>query len=141
MPDNAAVIRQFVEEVLNQGDCDGACRFVCEDIVQHAPFPGQEQGLPGFQKMLKEARAAFPDICWSVEEQMTDGDRVLSRFVWTGTHAGPFLGVEPTGRRVTVWGMAVDRVVDGRIKETRFLMDMMGLMAQLGVIGPPEALG
>jgi steroid delta-isomerase-like uncharacterized protein len=137
MPDNAAVIRQFVEEILNQCDCDGACRFVCEDIVQHVPIAGQKQGLSGFQETLRETRVSFPDIYWKVEEQMTDGDRVLSRFVWTGTHKGPFLGIEPTGRKVTVWGMAIDRVVDGKIKETRFLMDMMGLMAQLGVVGQP----
>src|SRR5215218_5159389 len=137
MPDNAAIIRQYVEQILNRGDCDGACRFVCEDIVQHAPFGGQEQGLSGFQKTLKEVCVAFPDIYWSVEEQMTDGDRVLSRFVWTGTHEGPFLGIEPTGRKVTVWGMAIDRIVDGRIQESRFLMDALGLMSQLGVPGQP----
>jgi steroid delta-isomerase-like uncharacterized protein len=140
MPDNAAMIRQFVEEILNRGDADGAGRYVWEDFVQHVPFPGQEQGLSGFQKMMREARIAFPDICWSVEEQLTEGDRVLSRFVWTGTHHGTFLGVAPTGRRVTVWGMAIDRVVAGRIKETRFLMDMLGLMAQLGAI-PGEQQG
>jgi steroid delta-isomerase-like uncharacterized protein len=133
MPDNAAIVRQYVEEILNRGDCDGACRFVCEDFTHLAPpLPGQEQGLAGFQKSLREAHAAFPDICWTVEEQIVDGDRVLSRFVWTGTHQGDFFGVAPTGRRVTVWGMALDRLEEGKIKETRFLMDVAGLMAQLG---------
>jgi steroid delta-isomerase-like uncharacterized protein len=132
MPDNAAIVRQFVEEILNRGDCDGACRFVCEDFIHLAPLPGQEQGLSGLQKTLREAHAAFPDICWSVEEQLTDGDRVVSRFEWTGTHQGQFLGIAPTGRRVTVWGMAIDRLEEGKIKETRFPMDVPGLMAQLG---------
>ncbi|WP_165075574.1 ester cyclase [Paludisphaera rhizosphaerae] len=134
MSDNAAIVRRFVDEILNQGDCDGACRFVCEDFVHLAPMPGQEHGLSGFQKTLNEVRAAFPDIYWSVEEQLSDGDRVVSRFVWTGTHEGDFLGLAPTGRRVTVWGMTIDRLVDGKIKETRFLMDVPGLMAQLGVV-------
>jgi steroid delta-isomerase-like uncharacterized protein len=135
MPDNAAVVRQFVDEVLNRGDPDAAGRFLWEDVVQHVPFPGQGPGLAGFQEMIREARVAFPDIKWSVEEQLTDGDRVLTRFVWTGTHRGPFLGIDPTGRRVTVWGMVVDRVVGGRIKESRFLMDVLGLMQQLGASG------
>ena len=132
MPDNAAVVRQFVEEILNRGDFDSAGRFMWEDVVQHVPFQGQSPGLAGFQEMMRDSRLAFPDIRWSVEEQVADGDRVVTRFMWTGTHSGPFLGVEPTGRRVTVWGMAIDRVVDGRIKESRFLMDALGLMAQLG---------
>ncbi len=82
--------------------------------------------------MMRGSRVAFPDIRWSVEEQLTDGGRVLTRFVWTGTHSGPFLGIDPTGRRVTVWGLVVDRLEAGRIKESRFLMDTLGLMTQLG---------
>jgi predicted ester cyclase len=60
---------------------------------------------------------------------------VLTRFVWTGTHRGPFLGISATGRRVSVWGMVIDRLAAGWIKETRFLMDTLGLMTQLGA--PP----
>ncbi|MFO0889992.1 MAG: ester cyclase [Isosphaeraceae bacterium] len=138
MPDNAAIVRQYVDEILNRCDADGASRFVCEDFTHLAPLPGQKQGLSGFQETLREVHAAFPDICWSVEEQMSDGDRVFSRFAWTGTHRGPFLGLAPTGRRVTAWGMAIDRLVDGRIKETRFLMDVPGLMAQLGATPPGQ---
>jgi steroid delta-isomerase-like uncharacterized protein len=82
-------------------------------------------------------RAAFPDMHWSVEEQLTDGDRVLTRFEWTGTHRGAFLGVPATGRPVKVWGMVIDRVQDGRIKDTRILMDTLGLLMQLGVVPPP----
>lgn len=134
MPDNAAIVRQFVEEILNRGDIDGAGRFLWEDVSQHVLFPGQGPGLAGFQDMLRDSRIAFPDICWSVEEQLADGDRVVTRFVWTGTHGGPFLGILPTGRRVSVWGMVIDRLVGGRIKESRFLMDTLGLMAQLGAL-------
>ena len=123
MPENAAIVRQFVEEILNQGDIDGAGRFLREDVVQQVPFPGQAPGLTGFQAMLRNGRVAFPDIRWAVEEQMTDGDRVFTRFAWTGTHLGPFLGIEPTDRRVSVWGMVIDRLEAGRIKENRFLMD------------------
>jgi steroid delta-isomerase-like uncharacterized protein len=134
MSENAAIVRRFVEEVMNRSDFDGAGRFMSEDVVQHVLFPGQKPGLAGFQEMMREARAAFPDLHWTVEEQLVDGERVLTRFEWTGTHDGPFLGVPPTGRRVRVWGMVIDRVVDGRITESRFLMDTMGLMAQLGAI-------
>lgn len=82
-------------------------------------------------------RVAFPDMHWTADEQLSDGDRVLTRFEWTGTHRGPFLGVPATGRPVKVWGMVIDRLVGGRIKETRLLMDTLGLMTRLGVVPPP----
>lgn len=135
MLDNAAIVRQFVDEVLNRGDIDGGGRFVWEDVVEHVPFPGQGPGLSGLQDVLRGMRAAFPDVYWSIEEQLADGDRVLTRFVWEGTHRGPFLGVPATGRKVSVWGMVIDRLVHGRIKETRILMDTLGLMNQLGAMG------
>jgi steroid delta-isomerase-like uncharacterized protein len=135
MPDNAAIVRQFIDEVLNRGNIDGAGRFVWEDVVEQVPFPGQGPGLSGLQDVLRGLRAAFPDLHWIVEEQLADGDRVLTRFVWTGTHRGPFLGIPATGRRVSVWGMVIDRLVAGRIKDTRILMDTLSLMTQLGA--PP----
>ncbi|WP_165075781.1 ester cyclase [Paludisphaera rhizosphaerae] len=138
MTDNAAVVCRFIDEVLNRGDVDGASRFVWEDVVEQVPFPGQGPGLAGLQDVLRAMRAAFPDMHWSVEEQLTDGDRVLTRFVWTGTHRAPFLGVPAAGRPVSVWGMVIDRLVDGRIKETRILMDTLGLMTQLGAIPRQE---
>jgi len=100
-------------------------------------LPGQGPGLSGLQDVLRGMKAAVPDMHWKVEEQMSDGDRVMSRFVWTGTHRGSFLGILPTGRAVSVWGMVIDRRVDGRIKQTRIIMDTMGMMAQLGAIPEP----
>ena len=81
-------------------------------------------------------RAGFPDLRLSIKEQISEGEKVVSRFEWTGTHRGEFLGVPATERPVKVWGMVIDRLQDGKIKETRILMDTLGLMMQLGVIPP-----
>ena len=86
-------------------------------------------------------RSAFPDLHFAVEEQITEGDKVLTRFEWTGTHRGAFIGIPPTSRPVKVWGMVIDRLEGGRIKDTRILMDMLGLMIQLGVFPSPSAPG
>ena len=137
MRDNAAIARQFIDETLSQGDIEGSARFVWEDVVEQVPFPGQGPGLQGLKDVVRGMRVAFPDMHWSVEEQLTDGDRVLTRFEWTGTHRGLFLGVPATGRPVKVWGMVIDRFLDGRIEDTRILMDTLGLMIQLGVVIPP----
>ena len=64
---------------------------------------------------------------------------MASRFEWTGTHRGEFLGMPATGRPVRVWGIVIDRLENGRIKDTRIIMDSLGLMMQLGVIPPPPA--
>jgi predicted ester cyclase len=58
-------------------------------------------------------RDALPDMHWTVEEQMAEGDKVLTRFAWTGTHKAGFLGVPATGRQVSVWGMVIDRLENG----------------------------
>ena len=84
-------------------------------------------------------RAAFPDLDFSIKEQISDGDKVASRFEWElRTHKGEFLGVSATGKPVRVWGVVIDRLEEGRIKETRIIMDTFGLMLQLGVILPPQ---
>jgi len=137
MPDNAAIVRNFVEQILNKGDIDQAGRYVWEDVVEQVPLPGQGPGLSGLQDVLRGMKAAFPDMHWKIEEQISEGDRVMSRFIWTGTHRGSFLGIPPSGRHVSVWGVVVDRLVDSRIKQTRIIMDMLGMMAQMGVIPPP----
>ena len=83
------------------------------------------------------ARNANKDSNWTVEEQIAEGDKVLSRFVWTGTHHGEFLGIPATHRPIRVWGMVIDRFAGEKIVSTRILMDTFGLMVQLGVIPPP----
>ena len=126
------IVRSFVEEALNKGNVDAAGDFVADDVVELVPFPGQGPGLSGLKNVLKGLRLAFPDMHWTIEEQIAEAGKVLTRFTWTGTHEAEFFGVPATGRAVEVWGMVIDRIEDGKIKETRILMDALGLMKQLG---------
>jgi steroid delta-isomerase-like uncharacterized protein len=140
MQDNSEIVRGFIEETINEGQIDLASRFVWEDVVEQVPFPGQGPGVEGLKDVLRGLRAAFPDMHWSIEEQIAEGDKVVTRFEWTGTHHGEFFGVPATGRLVKVWGMVIDRLEEGRIKETRIIMDALGMMMQLGVFPPgPKA--
>ena len=136
MNNNANLVRQFIESVLNAGDIEATGKYFHEDVVELVPFPGQEPGLGGLKKVLRGLRVAFPDMHWAVEEQIQEGEKVVSRFVWSGTHQTEFFGVPATGRRVSVWGMVIDRFVEGKIKDTRLIMDALGLMAQLGAFPP-----
>jgi steroid delta-isomerase-like uncharacterized protein len=139
MQDNPAIVRRFVDEVINHGRMDLAAQFVWEDVVEQVPLPGQGPGLEGLRDILRGMRAAFPDLVFVITEQIADGDKVASRFEWTGTHRQEFFGVPATGRSVRVWGVVIDRLEAGRIKDTRLIMDGLGLMMQLGVIPPPGA--
>ena len=134
MQANNDVVRRFIAEVLNQGDIDSAGHFFWEDMVEQVPLPGQGPGLAGLKDVLRGLRAAFADMHWTVEEQIAEGDKVVTRFEWTGSHQGVFLGVPATGRPVRVWGVVIDRLEDGKIKDTRIIMDALGLMIQLGVV-------
>lgn len=136
---NATIVRRFVDEVITQGDINSASQFVWEDVVEQVPLPGQGLGLEGLKDVLRGMRSAFPDLIFVIHEQVSEGEKVASRFEWTGTHKGAFLGVPATGRSVRVWGVVIDRLEAGRIKDTRIIMDIFGLMMQLGVIPPPGA--
>src|SRR4029077_3507638 len=110
MQDNSAIVRRFIEETINQGQIDSVGQFVWEDVVEQVPFPGQGPGLEGLKDVLRGMRKAFPDLCFSVHEQISEEDKVLTRFEWSGTHRSDFLGVPATGRSVKVWGMVIDRL-------------------------------
>jgi steroid delta-isomerase-like uncharacterized protein len=133
------IVRRFVAEVLNEGKIESTDEFFWENMVEQVPLPGQGPGVEGLKDFLRGMRAAFPDMHWKVEEQIAEGDKVATRFEWTGTHRGEFLGVPATGRRVKVWGIVIDRLDGDRIKDTRIIMDTLGLMAQLGAIPMGQA--
>lgn len=137
---NRHAVRRFTEVVLNQGEIDAVTQFFWDDVIEQeqAYLPTRGHGLRGLKQMLRGLRTSFPDMHWTIYEQISEVDKVLSRFEWTGTHHGVFLGIPPTGRSVRVWGMVVDRFELGKIKETRIIMDTLGLMMQLGAVPPPR---
>jgi steroid delta-isomerase-like uncharacterized protein len=138
MAGSSAVVGRFVEEVINHGKFEVADEIVALDFVELDPLPGQRQGREGLKEVIAMMRSAFPDIFWKTEESIEEGDKVASRFTWTGTHQGTFLGIPATGKHVNVKGVVIDRVVNGQMTDSRILMDSLGLMYQLGVINPPQ---
>jgi steroid delta-isomerase-like uncharacterized protein len=138
--DHKARIRAFIDRVLTAGEIDATGDYFHADVVEEVPFPGQAPGLHGLRETLIRLRRAFPDMHWRVEEQMAEDTRVLTRFCWSGTHQGEFLGIPPTNRVVRVWGMVIDRFEGEKVTSTRILMDTFSLLQQLGVVPTaPEA--
>ena len=135
---NTATVGKFVEEVINLGRLDAADELVEEDFVELDPLPGQRQGREGLKEVIAMMRSAFPDIHWVIDETVAAGDKVASRFTWTGTHQGAFLGIPATNKGVTVHGVVIDRLSAGKMADSRILMDTFSLMQQLGVIPTPS---
>ena len=135
--ENRELVRRFFEEVWNQGDEAAIDRYLDPDTVGTEPEFGT--GREAFRAQWRKWRAAFPDIHFAVEDVIAEGDKVVTRWTLTGTHRGEFMGVPPTGRRVSVTGMSLDHLVDGQIKAGFDAWDALGLWQQLGAFTPtPE---
>jgi steroid delta-isomerase-like uncharacterized protein len=137
---NKAQARRWFEDFANTGDLAVADELFAPDHVHHeADNPGRGSGPEGQKQLIAAARAAFPDLTYAVEDLVGAGDRVLARYVFTGTQQGPYNGIPATGKSVTVTGMAIFRFEGGKIAETWVIYDVLGLLQQLGVIPTPGA--
>jgi len=136
---NREVIQAFLEDVINKGQLERADDLVKEDFVELDPLPGQKQGREGLKAVIGALRSAFLDMHWVANEMVAEGEKVVTRFVWTGTHRGTFLGIPATGKHVEVKGVVIDRLEDGKMADSRILMDTMSLMQQLGVVPAPQS--
>ena len=139
IPSPSEVMNRFGNEVLkNLAAID---EIAAEDYVELDLLPGQAPGREGLKAFLARVLfPAFPDQQWVTEEQITEGDKVVSRFTMHGTHRAAFMAIPATGRHVAVKGVVIDRVVDGKWKDSRLLMDSLSLLQQLGALpaAPPN---
>jgi steroid delta-isomerase-like uncharacterized protein len=125
---NTALARRFREELLAQGDRNAAAAILAQEVIWHFDAP---PGVAGVEAATLDLRSAFPDLTVTVDEIVAEGDRVA--IVWTvrGTHRGEFLGIEATGNPVSMSGMDIFRITDGRIAEIWTVGDELGLLFQL----------
>ena len=135
---NKTLVRRFIEEVLAGGDFAALAELTAPDCVEHTAAPGYPPGEGTIARHMILWRAAFPDLAITIEDLVAEGARVAARWTLRGTHRGAFLGLPPTGRRVTVAGMELYRLAGGRIAERWAVVDTLGLLRQLGL--PPPAV-
>lgn len=132
---NKAVSRRLVEEVFNDGRLEVVDEIVTPDFIGHDPAsPEPIIGPEGAKRNAEGYRAAFSDMKLTLEDEIADGDRVVTRWTARGTHDGELFGIPATGKQATVTGMTIDRIVDGRIAESWNNWDTLGLLQQLGAI-------
>lgn len=129
---NKALYGRFLQEVFNEGRIDRADQFLSPSYVFHDAPPGTPQGPEAVKQVVTMFHAAFPDMKITVEEMVAEGDEVCARVTTRGTHRGAFFGVPATGKPVTVPGLTMVRIADGRIMDSWVKNDVAGLMNQIG---------
>jgi steroid delta-isomerase-like uncharacterized protein len=133
--ENKAVARRVLEEMFNKGNLDVADELLAPQYVDHDPaMPEDVRGPEGFKQYVSGYRSAFSDLHIEIEDQIAEGDKVVTRWTGTGTHDGELAGIPATGKRVTLPGMEVVRVSGGKLVEGWEGYDTMNMMRQLGVM-------
>lgn len=135
---NKVVMRRIYEEFWNQGNFESLNELVSPNYTLRLQTPpGVPSGREGLQWTIQAYRAGFPNIHVQVEEQLAEGDRVLTRITIRGTHEGTFMNIPPTYKDVTITAMVLTRFENGQNIEGRGEIDRLGLMQQLGVVPMP----
>ncbi|MEJ1097126.1 MULTISPECIES: ester cyclase [unclassified Pseudoxanthomonas] len=131
---NKQVMSRFLE-FINTASEALADELISPDAVFHVPGRADPvKGPEGYLEIIAMMRSGFPDIQWSLEETIAEGDKVAARFIMRGTHKGPFFGVPATGKSIQVQAMNIYRLSDGKFVEERGQPDLLGLLQQIGAI-------
>jgi steroid delta-isomerase-like uncharacterized protein len=140
---NKTLSRRFFEEVWNKGDLAVLNEILTKDHFNSGPGtpPELPTGPEGTKQLVTMYRNAFPDVHFTIDEQLAEGEKVLTRWTGHGTHQGELQGIPATGKSSTISGIVIDRIVNGKIAESWGLFDNFSMLQQLGVIPMPEVAG
>jgi steroid delta-isomerase-like uncharacterized protein len=137
--ENRALIQHFVEEAFNRGNLGVVDEIYATGYVGHtAGFPAQTPGPEGVKEFVGLFRSAFPDLHTTIEDIVAEGDKVAYRWTSVGTHQGELIGVPPSGNRVELTGITIERIEGGKIVQTWNNFDQLGMMRQVGATSAPE---
>jgi predicted ester cyclase len=147
--DNKAIVRNLFEEVFNKGNVSAVDQLVAQNSVGHFDFPTNvpvpaefQLSLEGLKQFVSQFRTTFPDLHYTVELQVAEGDLVVTRATARGTHKGEYRGLEfkgipPTGKQITWTFTSIDRIADGKIVESWLNEDAVSRLQQIGALPTP----
>jgi steroid delta-isomerase-like uncharacterized protein len=137
-PNHLPTLHRFIE-FINSGDTNIGQEVISESAVFHVPFGGEPlTGLDGYLQVLGMMRGAFPDIHWTLQETVCEGDKIVTRFETRGTHQGPFMGFPASGKAICMTAVNIYRFLDDKIVEELGQPDLFGLMVQIGAVPGPS---
>lgn len=136
--ENKHIIHRYFDEWANRGDTAAADELIAADVVLRNP-PAVINGLSAYKQGLAGFRQAFPDLRFTIEEPIAEGDKVVVHWTLRGTHSGEYQGRPPTGKAITVTGTSLFLLSDGKVQEITVNMDRLGMLEQLGWLSAPAS--
>lgn len=133
---NKAVVRRF-RDGLNAGNFDESDAVLADNLVVHMGSDPNPLNKESFVQLGRVSWSAFSGFTTTIEDIVAEGDKVVSRVTFRGTHTGDMMGIPPTGKSITISEIIIDRLADGKIVESWRLFDQMAMMQQLGLIPAP----
>ena len=139
MDDPKQLVSRFVEQLWNKGRLDVADAIFATDCVTHQlrsgpPVDSVPRGPQAMKEHIAGWIASFPDLHFSIEQMLSEGDRVVTQLLMEGTHQGPWMGIPASGKKVQIRMLTIHRVVKGKIVEDWVLVESLGFFQQLGVV-------
>src|SRR5919108_3950426 len=141
MPEeNKALVRRELEEIFNEGKLELADELLAPDYTVHDSALGEPvHGIAGFKRLRASYHDASSDVRTTIDDMIAEDDKVVTRWTTRGTHdRGELMDVPPTGRRIEVTGITVNRISEGKIAEDWTVWDSLGLLRQLGAVPDPR---
>jgi len=136
--ENKAIVRRINDEVWSEGHLDVIDELIADNFVATVVgAPEQIRGPQGFREFVVTYRKAFPDLRISIDEQLAEGETVVTRWTATGTNEGELMGIPATGKQATTAGININRVSGGKLVEGWGLFDQLGLLQQIGAVPVP----
>jgi steroid delta-isomerase-like uncharacterized protein len=140
--ENKAIVRRFYEEVWNKRRVELVDELMSPSHAMHDnQLPDSGVGPEAYKRNVARFVAGFPDVRFTVEDMVAENDKVAVSWTISGTHRGEFRGVSPTGKKVSIEGITINHIGNGKIMDSYVSWDTLGLMQQLGVapaFGPPK---
>jgi steroid delta-isomerase-like uncharacterized protein len=131
--ENKNIVRRFFEVGPSKGDLSEANKLLSPNFTLHVPLPCSP-GVQGINEVIIACRTAFHDLNVTVEDMVAEGDKIAARFTSHGIHKGAFMGLPPTDKPISMTGIEIFRIKDGKIAEIWGEANLLGLMQQLGIL-------
>ncbi|SHH76942.1 conserved hypothetical protein, steroid delta-isomerase-related [Chryseolinea serpens] len=132
---NKQIVQTYFDEVWNKGNVDALDELLSTEYINHTPStPNPPKGAVGLKPIVRAIRKGFPDLHYEIKEIIATNDRVVARVVMTGTQSDTLFGIPPTGKRIEVNQINIEKIENGRIVEHWRVTDELAMMQQLGVV-------
>ncbi len=131
---NKGVAQRWGDDVWAKGNLDAVDELFATDFICRTSPPGVAADREGQKQVVTDWREAFPDAQWLTEDMVAEGDKVVVRWSGRGVHKGPYMGIKPTAKEVTMMGISILRIVNEKIVEMWTETNILAVMQQLGVV-------